>query len=55
VGPQWKTTLIGHTDSSTVDKKTRVTYAANHFSNVNSRNPLVRFGTVHLYNVRKVL
>lgn len=46
----WKTTLIGHTDSSTVDKKTKVTYAGNHFENVNSRNPLVRHATVHLYN-----
>ncbi|KAF6802282.1 pectate lyase [Colletotrichum sojae] len=47
----WKTSLVGHTDSQTSDKgKLRVTYANNHWNNVNSRNPSVRFGTVHVYN-----
>lgn len=27
-----------------------MTYANNYFNNVNSRNPLVRFGTVHMFN-----
>ncbi|KZL80599.1 pectate lyase [Colletotrichum incanum] len=47
----YKTSLIGHVDSQTSDKgKLRVTYANNHWNNVNSRNPSVRFGTVHIYN-----
>ncbi|OLN88185.1 Pectate lyase plyB 1 [Colletotrichum chlorophyti] len=47
----WKTSLIGHVDTNTSDKgKLRVTYANNHWKNVNSRNPSVRFGTVHVYN-----
>ncbi|KAF6823747.1 pectate lyase [Colletotrichum plurivorum] len=47
----WKTSLVGHTDSQTSDKgKLRVTYANNYWNNVNSRNPSVRFGTVHVYN-----
>ncbi|WYZ42308.1 hypothetical protein EsH8_VI_000007 [Colletotrichum jinshuiense] len=47
----WKTSLIGHVDTNTSDKgKLRVTYANNYWNNVNSRNPSVRFGTVHVYN-----
>ncbi|GKT88916.1 pectate lyase [Colletotrichum tofieldiae] len=47
----YKTSLIGHVDSQTSDKgKLRVTYANNYWNNVNSRNPSVRFGTVHIYN-----
>ncbi|KAJ0162297.1 Pectate lyase plyB [Colletotrichum tanaceti] len=47
----WKTSLVGHVDTQTGDKgKLRVTYANNYWNNVNSRNPSVRFGTVHIYN-----
>lgn len=47
----FKTSLIGHVDTQTSDKgKLHVTYANNHWKNVNSRNPSVRYGTVHIYN-----
>ncbi|KAL0931398.1 pectate lyase [Colletotrichum truncatum] len=47
----FKTSLVGHVDTNTSDKgKLRVTYANNYWNNVNSRNPSVRFGTVHVYN-----
>ncbi|KAF0327388.1 hypothetical protein GQ607_005249 [Colletotrichum asianum] len=47
----YKTSLIGHVDTNTSDKgKLHVTYANNYWNNVNSRNPSVRFGTVHIYN-----
>jgi pectate lyase len=44
----WKTSLWGHSDSSNNDR--RVTFAFNHFDNVNSRTPLLRFGQTHIYN-----
>jgi pectate lyase len=48
----WKGTLVGHSDSNG-DEDTghlRVTYANNHFYNVYSRGPLLRFGTAHIFN-----
>lgn len=48
----FKASLIGHSDSN-ADQDTgkfHVTYANNHWENVNSRNPSVRFGTVHIFN-----
>ncbi|KAJ0328653.1 hypothetical protein COL5a_004970 [Colletotrichum fioriniae] len=48
----WKGSLVGHSDSNgSEDKgKLHVTYANNHWTNINSRTPLVRFGTVHVVN-----
>lgn len=49
--PQWKGSLIGHSDSSTDDKgKLRITYHHNSFINVNSRLPSLRFGSGHIYS-----
>lgn len=48
----WKASLVGHSDSN-ADEDTghlTVTYANNHWSNINSRGPSVRFGTAHIYN-----
>ncbi|RYP68716.1 hypothetical protein DL769_005437 [Monosporascus sp. CRB-8-3] len=48
----WKGSLIGHSDSN-ADEDTghlRVTYANNYWKSINSRAPLVRFGTVHIVN-----
>ncbi|KAL3465608.1 putative pectate lyase B [Aspergillus heterothallicus] len=48
----WKGSLIGHSDSNE-DEDTghlHITYANNHWYNVNSRTPSVRFGTVHIIN-----
>ncbi|KAH0430415.1 hypothetical protein CcaCcLH18_07795 [Colletotrichum camelliae] len=48
----WKGSLVGHSDSNSGEDtgKLHVTYANNHWFNVNSRAPLVRFGTVHVVN-----
>ncbi len=46
----WKCTQVGSSDSSTIDAEARVTYHHNIFRNTNSRNPSVRFGTVHVFN-----
>ena len=49
---QWKASLVGHSDSNG-DEDTghlRVTYANNHWQNINSRAPSVRYGTVHIVN-----
>ncbi|KAM0330764.1 hypothetical protein ACHAQA_003718 [Verticillium albo-atrum] len=48
----WKGSLIGHSDNNAGEDtgKLHVTYANNHFFNVFSRGPLVRFGTVHIIN-----
>ncbi|KAF1364132.1 pectate lyase-like protein [Lizonia empirigonia] len=48
----WKASLIGHSDSNGAEDKGHltVTYAANHFANLNSRGPSFRFGTGHIYN-----
>ncbi|OLN83079.1 Pectate lyase plyB 3 [Colletotrichum chlorophyti] len=48
----WKGSLVGHSDGNAKEDqgKLHVTYANNHWFNVNSRTPLVRFGTVHVVN-----
>ncbi|CAG9954896.1 unnamed protein product [Clonostachys rosea f. rosea IK726] len=48
----WKASLVGHSDSNESEDKGHltVTYANVHWSNINSRGPSVRFGTVHIYN-----
>jgi pectate lyase len=48
----YKASLVGHSDNNASEDKgkLRVTYANNYWANVNSRNPSVRFGTVHVYN-----
>ncbi|KAH6856274.1 polysaccharide lyase family 1 protein [Chaetomium sp. MPI-CAGE-AT-0009] len=48
----WKASLAGHSDSNGADDsgKLHVTYANNHWKNINSRGPLLRFGTGHVYN-----
>ncbi|KAI1841162.1 hypothetical protein JX265_000501 [Neoarthrinium moseri] len=48
----FKASLVGHSDSN-ADEDTgtlHVTYANNYFSNINSRQPSVRFGNVHIIN-----
>ncbi|KAH8670848.1 pectin lyase fold/virulence factor [Xylariales sp. PMI_506] len=48
----WKCSLTGHSDNN-ADEDTghlHVTHAGNYFSNIYSRGPLVRFGTVHIVN-----
>ncbi|KAI1077280.1 pectate lyase a [Whalleya microplaca] len=48
----WKGALIGHSDSNG-DEDTghlHVTFANDHFENVNSRGPSIRFGTGHIFN-----
>jgi pectate lyase len=48
----WKASLVGHSDSNADEDtgKLHITYASNHWANLNSRAPLVRFGTVHIVN-----
>ncbi|KLU86099.1 hypothetical protein MAPG_05118 [Magnaporthiopsis poae ATCC 64411] len=48
----FKVSLVGHSDSNAKEDtgKLRVTYANNHWSNVGSRLPSVRFGTAHVFN-----
>ncbi|OBS22694.1 hypothetical protein FPOA_09026 [Fusarium poae] len=43
--------LVGHSDNNAAEDvgKLRVTYANNHFKNVGSRGPLLRFGTAHIF------
>jgi pectate lyase len=50
--PQWKGSLIGHSDSAASEDtgKLHVTYHHNSFSAVNSRLPSIRFGTAHVYS-----
>ncbi|KAL1602593.1 hypothetical protein SLS60_006009 [Paraconiothyrium brasiliense] len=48
----WKASLVGHSDSN-ADEDTghlRVTYHNNHWENINSRGPSLRFGTGHFFN-----
>lgn len=47
-----KASLIGHSDDNAAQDtgKLFVTYANNHWKNVGSRAPSVRFGTVHIFN-----
>jgi pectate lyase len=48
----WKGSLVGHSDSNSGEDtgKLRVTYHHNHFYNINSRLPSIRFGTGHFYS-----
>ncbi|KAH6632149.1 pectin lyase fold/virulence factor [Chaetomium tenue] len=48
----WKASLAGHSDSNGGQDtgKLHITYANNHWKNINSRGPLLRFGTGHIYN-----
>ncbi|KAF4460427.1 pectate lyase plyb [Fusarium albosuccineum] len=48
----WKGSLIGHSDSNASEDKGKlhITYANNYWKNVNSRQPLIRFATVHIVN-----
>jgi pectate lyase len=49
---QYKTLLISHSDSNSAEDagKLHVTLSANHWRNVNSRTPSIRFGTAHVLN-----
>jgi len=44
----WKASLVGFSDTDNLDRK--VTYHHNRFENINSRLPLFRFGTGHVFN-----
>lgn len=44
----WKASLCGYTESDTFDRK--ITYHHNRFENINSRLPLFRGGTGHVFN-----
>ncbi|KAL6709613.1 hypothetical protein ACN47E_001041 [Coniothyrium glycines] len=48
----WKASLVGHSDSNAKEDTghLRVTYVGNHWSNINSRAPSLRFGTAHIFN-----
>ncbi|KAL1747305.1 polysaccharide lyase family 1 protein [Schizophyllum fasciatum] len=47
----YKASLVGHSDSNgDEDKAITVTYALNHWENLNSRTPSFRFGTGHIFN-----
>ncbi|KAI8315321.1 Pectate lyase plyB [Colletotrichum sp. SAR11_59] len=47
-----KGSLVGHSDNNAAEDTgtLHVTYANNHWYNVRSRGPLLRFGTAHVYN-----
>lgn len=48
----YKASLVSHSDSNAEEDtgKLHVTYANNHWKNINSRMPLIRFGTSHIFN-----
>ncbi|WP_215452027.1 polysaccharide lyase family 1 protein [Streptomyces sp. ATCC 21386] len=48
----FKGSLVGHSDNNASEDtgRLKVTYHHNHFSNVHSRIPSLRFGTGHFYN-----
>jgi pectate lyase len=48
----YKASLVSHSDSNGDEDtgKLHVTYANNHWKNINSRMPLIRFGTSHIFN-----
>jgi pectate lyase len=48
----FKASLVGHVDSNGVEDTgfLHVTYANNHFENLFSRGPSIRFGTAHVFN-----
>lgn len=51
ISSQSKGSLVGHSDKNAAEDtgKLHVTYANNHFYNVRSRGPLLRFGTAHIF------
>ena len=48
----WKGSLIGHSDSNGAEDTghLRVTQNNNHWKNIHSRTPSIRFGQAHVYN-----
>jgi pectate lyase len=48
----FKASLVGHSDSNGAEDKGKlhITYANNYWKNINSRMPLLRFGTAHVFN-----
>jgi pectate lyase len=48
----YKASLAGHSDSNADEDtgKLHITYANNYWKNINSRQPLLRFGTAHVFN-----
>ena len=48
----FKASLVGHSDNNGGEDKgkLRITYANNYWKNINSRMPLLRFGTAHVFN-----
>ncbi|KAL4882502.1 pectin lyase fold/virulence factor [Aspergillus karnatakaensis] len=48
----WKGSLIGHSDNNEDEDLgyLHITYANNHWYNINSRAPSIRFGVVHIIN-----
>ena len=48
----YKASLVSHSDSNAAEDtgKLHVTYANNYWKNINSRQPLIRFGTAHVIN-----
>ncbi|KAK2794759.1 hypothetical protein FQN52_007529 [Onygenales sp. PD_12] len=48
----WKGVLIGHSNNNEEEDRGHfhITFANNHWYNINSRTPSVRFGTVHIIN-----
>ncbi|KAI7779476.1 hypothetical protein LA080_000857 [Diaporthe eres] len=51
-GSDQVTVLVGHSDNNSGEDKGKlhITYHHNHFTNVNSRLPSIRFGTAHVYS-----
>ncbi|KAH7102745.1 pectate lyase B [Auriculariales sp. MPI-PUGE-AT-0066] len=45
-----KCVLIGADDSNTEDKLATITLANNYYNNIQTRSPMARFGTFHIYN-----
>jgi pectate lyase len=52
----FKGSLVGHSDSNGKEDTghLRVTYHHNHWENIHSRAPMIRFGTLHSYNSQYV-
>ncbi|KAI7547188.1 putative pectate lyase [Hortaea werneckii] len=48
----FKASLVGHSDNNADEDtgKLHITYANNYWKNINSRMPLLRFGTAHVFN-----
>lgn len=48
----WKASLVGHSDRNAAEDtgRLRITYANNHWRDVGSRTPSLRFGTGHVLN-----